>query len=134
MASTLNVSFRMVSNSTEYFHYFLFDSLTKNILACQKIVQQRLVMSARCPTPTSSRPSTPNSHFYPVSSSVISSNKHNLTAGVSTSNSGLSNNVSSPNHSNHTIIYKVNLIFILFLVRCFYAVPLFVAFSLVVLL
>ncbi|XP_018331989.1 centaurin-gamma-1A isoform X2 [Agrilus planipennis] len=73
--------------------------------ACQKIVQQRLTQSAGCPTPTNSRPSTPNNHF-----GTVTIPRHHLppsgTNGFAPSSQhSVNNHASSPSH-NHSISHK----------------------------
>ncbi|CAG9864076.1 unnamed protein product [Phyllotreta striolata] len=70
--------------------------------ACQKIVQQRLSASTLCLTPTNSRPSTPNNHYYPGSMSV---QRHLLQGNNGYSQHGTAQPHMSPGH-NHTICHK----------------------------
>ncbi|CAH1112360.1 unnamed protein product [Psylliodes chrysocephalus] len=70
--------------------------------ACQKIVQQRLSASTLCLTPTNSRPSTPNNHYYPGSMSV---QRHLLQGNNGYSQLGQSQPHMSPGH-NHTLCHK----------------------------
>lgn len=58
------------------------------VLACQKIVQQRLSTSLTCLTPTNSRPSTPSNHFARLPPPSVSS----------TTNNGFTQSMSSPSH------------------------------------
>lgn len=73
--------------------------------ACQKIVQQRLTTTL-CLTPTNSRPSTPNNHYYP-SSIVSMQRQHSQTNnGYSTQIIGQSPVVQSPGHTSHSLSHK----------------------------
>ncbi|KAJ8888273.1 hypothetical protein PR048_007760 [Dryococelus australis] len=94
------------------------------IVACQKIVQQRLSVSTSCLTPTNSRPSTPNSHFAPSTLGprhhhqgaapsptnngfiVGTSSSSPLTSGGSPASNTLSN--ASPSHA-HSFVHKDSL-------------------------
>ncbi|XP_050507154.1 centaurin-gamma-1A [Diabrotica virgifera virgifera] len=70
--------------------------------ACQKIVQQRLSASTLCLTPTNSRPSTPNNHYYPGAMSI---QRHLLQGNNGYSQHGQSQPHMSPGH-NYTLSHK----------------------------
>lgn len=77
--------------------------------ACQKIVQQRLTQSAKCITPTNSRPSTPCGNRGPV---VVPRTTHrtiSVCQGVNSSPTGICSLPHSPSHqTNNTALHRVS--------------------------